>query len=725
MTPESDDQSHESTDDGLKATSRITWAEAYGCDDPRETLDRYNATREQQGWISIARAFESRLRITRFVPDSLRPEISPANLAPATIFLLAATNERPAGRIGHVSAELAVSSFGSTTVEMPGKRLAGGQLVADEVTKSLLKVVRFLAPDATAPSFQIVIPREGVGDSHALACGLAGMLAMLGTGSRVGVAATGGFDVVDRRFVPVPASSLRSKLEVARRWGVQRLLVVEGQSFEGVPDFPDRSGDSLGRSWSGIEIIEVPSDPAALPVQVAEHVALNPPYAVLRQALGLYDFNVARRLETTLDAVFEATAPFIPDLIQSEIALPAGDVDRRDASESDSEAPRKQSLSGVTDPILILMAADIRSRKCLHEGRSAEAAAWLEIARRHRLQGDLPEGVIGDYLQYEQAAHRAIVAVDQGDLRDSESAGGVHAELDELISDLDQRWCTKHQAMQQIFLQNTRSRRLLYVARLTGREDLRKRALHDCLSGRPRWQELLEDHAAQNLKLGNTTIRRQENFWIEHLVTEASMIEPAAFGTGSWHPSVSSITGLEEARGVWTESAAFEVRDLSSYDLLALVQWRWLTQAVDRHELETIRIRLLDMVKALPAQATAGHPICSVAEWLLRIDASGMLDRTSLHHLLADALVPHLDKSPEGPEVGMPSIDRLSGSIQRVLALRTAAVLDQEEVSISTKKMDTPSWLSSIRAVARPDSLQSLFDEVRSEPSLVVARCPY
>ena len=725
MTPELDDRSHEPTDDGPKATSRITWAKAYGCDDPRETLERYNAAREEQGWISIARAFESRLRIPRFVPDSLRPEIIAANLAPATIFLLAATNEDPPGRIGHVSAELAVSSFGSTTVEMPGKRLAGGQIVADEVTKSLLKVVRFLAPDATAPSFQIVIPREGVGDSHALACGLAGMLAMLGTGSRVGVAATGGFDVIKRRFVPVPASSLRSKLEAAHRWGVQRLFVVEGQSFEGVPDFPDRSGHSLGISWSGIEIIEVPSDPAALPVQVAEHVALNPPHAALRHALGLYDFNVARLLETTLDAVFEATAPFIPDSIRDEMALLTDDADCCDASQPASDVQHERSAGGVTDPILILMAADIRSRKCLHEGRSAEAAAWLEIARRHRFQGDLPDGVIGDYLQYEQAAHRAIVALDQGDLRDSEPAGGVHAELDELISDLDQRWCTKHQAMQQIFLQNTRSRRVLYLARLTGREDLRTQALDDCLAGRSRWQELLEDHAAKKLKLGNTTIRRQENFWIEHLVTQASMIDPTAFGTGSWHPSGSSITGLEEAQGVWTESAAFEVRDLSSYDLLALVQWRWLTQAVDRNELETIRIRLLGMVKALPAEATAGHPICSVAEWLLRIDTAGMLDRTSLHQLLADALVPHVHDPRETPEVGVPSIDLLSGSIQRVLALRTAAVLDQEKVSINTKELDAPSWLSSIRSAARPDSLKSLFDEVRSDPSLVVARCPY
>ena len=722
MIPEADHQSNKPTDDVPMATSRITWAQAYGCNEPSETLLRYQAAREEQGWISIARAFEARLKVDPFVPDSLRPDIGPADLAPATIFLLAATNEDPPGRLGHVAAQLAVSSFGSTTVEMPGRCLDGGHLVAADVTRSLMKVVRFLAPDAAAPGYQIVIPRDGVGDSHALACGLAGMLALLGCESCHGLAATGGFDSVTGRFVPVPASTLRSKMDAARRWGIQRLLVVEGQSFSGVPDFPDLRTASMasgGIFWSGIEIIEVPSDPASLPVLVAEHVALNPPHAALRHALGLYDLNVARLLETTLDSVFEATAPFIPESVEDEISQRMGEP----AFAGGSSSRREFRRQGSTDPILVLMAADIRSRKCLHDGRSAEAAAWLEIARRHRHRGDLPDGVIGDYLQYEQAAHRAIVAVDQGVLRDSPDIDGVHAQLDELIADLDRRWCTKHQAMQWIFLRNTRARRLLYLARLTGREDLRERALQDCLSGKARWEELLEDHGARQLKLGNTNVRRQENFWLEHLVTEASMIDPVAFGAGSWHPSVSSITGLENARGLWTDAASIAVGELSPYDLLALVQWRWLTETVDRDGLESIRSRLLLLVSALSPGTAPGHPICSVAEWLLRTDTAGMLDRSSIHRVLIDSLAPHVEATATG--AGEATIDRQSGSIQRVLALRSAAVLDRENVSTAAGGLDAPSWLSSIRGVARPDSLQSLFDEVRSDPSRVVARCPY
>jgi hypothetical protein len=726
MTPETGQPSHESTDDCPMATSRISWAEAYECDEPGEALTRYRAALHEQGWISIARTFETRLNVKAFVPESLRPNIGPSDLAPSTIFLLAATSGEPSGRLGHVSAQLAVSSFGSTTVEMPGRCLEGGHLVAADVTRSLMRVVRFLAPDSAAPAFQIVIPRDGVGDSHALACGIAGMLALLGAAARRGVAATGGFNAQAGRFTPVPASTLRSKLEAARRWGIERLLVVEGQSFAGIPDFPGGSNtdaESAGSGhlfWSGIEFIEVPSDPAALPVVVAEHVALNPPHAALRQALGLYDLHVARLLETTIDAVFEATAAFIPESIEDEVSRRTGDAAFVGGTFSHAEL----RSAGSSDPILVLMAADVRSRKCLHDGRSAEAAIWLEVARRYRHEGDLPDGVIGDYLQYEQAAHRAIVAIDQGVLEDAPNGDGVHAELHERISDLDERWCTKHQAMQRIFLGNTRSRRLLYLARLTGRDDLRQDALQDCLFGRTRWEELLEDHGARRLKIGNTNIRRQENFWLEHLVTEASMIDPAAFGSGSWHPSGSSITGLEEARGVWTDSADFKVCDLSPYDLLALVQWRWLTQTVDRDELEAMGSRLLNLVETLPADAAPGHPLCSVAEWLLRTDTLDVLDRASLHRILIDALDPHLRTVRPAGQVEEAN-DRQSGSIQRVLALRSAAVLDEENVSTDTEGLDTPTWLASIRLVASPDSLQALFDDVRSDPSLVVARCPY
>ena len=163
---------------------------------------------------------------------------------------------------------------------------------------------------------------------------------------------------------------------------------------------------------------------------------------------------------------------------------------------------------------------------------------------------------------------------------------------------------------------------------------------------------------------------------------------------------------------------------LCSWQTSSALSGMWLTQTVDRDELEAMGSRLLNLVETLPADAAPGHPLCSVAEWLLRTDTLDVLDRASLHRILIDALDPHLRTVRPAGQVEEAN-DRQSGSIQRVLALRSAAVLDEENVSTDTEGLDTPTWLASIRLVASPDSLQALFDDVRSDPSLVVARCPY
>ena len=134
-----------------------------------------------------------------------------------------------------------------------------------------------------------------------------------------------------------------------------------------------------------------------------------------------------------------------------------------------------------------------------------------------------------------------------------------------------------------------------------------------------------------------------------------------------------------------------------------------------------MRCRLLWLVDALPVGASPGHPLGSVAEWLLRADSFGAMDRRSLHEVLIKGLVPHAVASMAEEAV----VDRQAGSIQRVLALRSAAVLDQEQVPVSGGPSEAPSWLAAIRPMASPETLQGLFDDVRSDPGLIVARCPY
>merc|ERR1711965_1195033 len=135
--------------------------------------------------------------------------------------------------------------------------------------------------------------------------------------------------------------------------------------------------------------------------------------------------------------------------------------------------------------------------------------------------------------------------------------------------------------MQRIFLANTRARQRLYLARLELDVAGCEAALGDCLAHESRWASLLETYAEQRLRLGNTNLRRQENFWIEHLVTFAMLQDPRGFDRLAWRPDRGRLKILLEARLPWMERAPGDVSKHGAYDLLALVQWRWLADGPD------------------------------------------------------------------------------------------------------------------------------------------------
>ena len=689
------------------ATSRISWPRVYECGSPGDFRTRYEERPEERGWIALDRTFAERLRTPSVFPDDLHPEVRAIPLADATVFLLAATRDVPPGRIGHVSARTAARFASRADVRMSGATLHEGHRVVEAVVDRLMSIHRVLAPDSTAPEFEVAIPREGIGDSHALASGIACVLALFGCRSRASIAATGGYEAAARRFRPVPAATLGAKLAAAARWNIRRILVVEGQSFDGIPGVsrtPHRNGC---RSWRGIEVRELPADPAALPIRVVEEAADAPPVEVLRQALGLYDRHVARSLHTSLEAVRTATSPFLPEGLEEEVAVRCG------AGSMDRSAVDSPGESETLDPVLTLMAADIRSRKNLHAGRSEAAAAWFEIAERYRGRGDLPDGVVGDYLLYEQSAHRAVIAIDQGVLEDDVVGDGPHAVLDARLGDLERRWCTTNQSMQRIFLANTRARRNLYLGRLRLDADRCRVALDDCLAHESRWMELLEDHAGRRLRLGNTNLRRQENFWIEHLVTFASLQDPHGFDGLDWRPERGPLESMIAGRRTWIDRETVEVHRLGPYDLLALLQWRWIVGDAEAGLLRDSADRLAGLF----AESGAGeppHPLPAIATWILRSDRGADCDRGPLHRILIDAVEAHSSIPPADGDPG-------AGSIQRVLAHRAARVLEVEGVVDSRGS----AWSGRISRDLRPPTLARYLERVVEDPRLVLARCPY
>lgn len=662
----------------------------------------YDRPRTKDGaWLGISRALARALGRPAPVDPATRPEAVGADLAPATVFLLGATDHDPPGCLGHVSARAPRWSVGGRGTGSSEAEIHGGGEIVQSVLAAILEAVRPLAPDAFPPEHEITIPYPGEGGSHALATGIAAMHALLRCRVPPGIAATGGIaptqssDPGDLRFAPVPPETMAAKIAAARRWGIQRILVVSGQTFPA-----DTSTEDL-------RIVEVSPDPAALPLLVLDLLDGDTPATdatrAWRQALALYDIRVARSPREPLEAVMAATAPF------AEPVASRLDLATLPSRESVHEAWEASDI----DPILVGLAADVRSRVLLHAGRTVESSWWDAIAVGLRGLGDLPEGLLGDHLQFQQPSHRSMIAIDLGDLDDAGEDAHPHRRLDSAIEHLERGWCTTHQTLLAMFASNTRWRRRLYLAR---RELDRERLLeaeHDLLHWSPRWEELLDRHARHGLGMSDTDLRRQWNYVLEHAVTDVSLLDPEGYASGTVVSSIresvlgrfESLPGLEEdlaARAIEAEANGA----ISAFDLRGLLQWRWL------RGVETCSPTLRNTLRACITDPSAG-PIAGVAEWWHRTSDVADPDLAIVHDALRRSLEGHLqsDAAEDAP-----------AGIRRLVGLRRAALLDADDVRPPDGASD---WVSAVRPPDGPATLRHLFDELRSRPEVLAVRTPY
>ncbi|MCP4797849.1 MAG: hypothetical protein GY885_16985, partial [Phycisphaeraceae bacterium] len=123
--------------------------------------------------------------------------------------------------------------------------------------------------------------------------------------------------------------------------------------------------------------------------------------------------------------------------------------------------------------------------------------------------------------------------------------------------------------------------------------------------------------------------------------------------------------------------------------------------------------RLLELTDAT-GTGEPPHPLPAIAGWLLRLDVEGTLDRSGMHRLLIAAVDAH--RVPAGG-----SSDPGAGSIQRLLAHRSARILDLEGVSND----GDGAWSDAVSTVVRPASLERYLLRVIEDPELLLARCPY
>ncbi|MAC19623.1 MAG: hypothetical protein CMJ23_08150 [Phycisphaerae bacterium] len=686
----------ESVNNQSDASTVLDWAAVYRELDLETGRARYHEDLRYER-IALGRGLAERLGRPD-VYEGLRPEVEPQRLPPATVFILGATAGESPGCLGHVSAASTIRSLGLVSVGGSDATIRGAEEVVSGVIAATLDAVRPLAPDAGSPRLEVVTPREGEGDSHALAVGMASLHALLDASAPQGLAATGGFNPETRRFTTVSPVTLSAKAAAASRWGITRVLVVDGQVIPKSARLP------------GIEWLPVSADPAGLLLALLQPSAVKrDPVSqdVLRQALALYDIQVARSRREPLSTVFRVTSPYLAMFdadvdadVDSTLQAGAGSIGTEDPGgwTPPAEAAIATALQDFRgDPILSLLAADIRSRVLLHAGRTIEASGWNRVVAALRGRGDLPPGLLGDHLLYQQPAHESMIAIDLALLDDD--ADGSHARLDRAISSLDQGWTTRHQKLLHLFATNTRWRRRLYRARRDLDLDGVVAASRDLLRHRPWWSGLLEDHATRNLRMGNSDLARQWNYLIEHHLTHASLSDAPGH----------ALAGARVPRAVRDEVRAdtdlvAEIRrreaaiaELSAFDVRGLLQGWWLLDEVD---VERGR-RVLE-----------SHQVDSIwIEFMRRF--VGDEDAVVVDGLRA-ALVPHLGE-------GSAEVNESVAGIGRLVALRRAAILDAAEI----RGDGTRGWLHSIRTPVGPASLRRAFLDLRAAPGSIMVRTPY
>lgn len=693
-------ESTSSSKSAFAATDRPSVGGAYALRDLSAVVQRFHRSRDAT-WLSIARSIAAGLGVEAPIAPDVRPEATARPFPAATVFLLGATSGETPGCIGHVSARPSAWSIGGAGAGESVATIRGGAEIADTVVQRIVEAVRGLSPDAVRPETELVVPTNGEGDSHALAVAIAAMHALLRCGVPPGLAATGGFDAGadggHPRFRSVPIETLPAKLAAATRWGVRILVVVEDQPL------PDDLPPDL-------RIVRVAHDPGALPLLVlqlaSEGAAARDATEAWRKALALYDLRVASRRGEPIESVWSVTAPFVDPVVEG--------LDR--VTPPSPEAVREAVVRRGLDPVVVGLAADIRSRVLLHAGRSVESAWWDAIAVGLRGQGDLPDGLLGDHILLRQPSHRSILALDLGALddplpSDPRRESHPHVVLDRSIEDLERRWRTRHQTLLGIFATNSRWRRQLYLARRDLDRSRFDAATTDLLRWRSRWEDLLDDHARLGLRMGDTDLSRQWNYVLEHAVTDVSLRDPDGFSRGggdievrrqvaaAWHADEGLLADLQ-ARLASSEP-------LKAFDLRGLLQWLWVSveTAVPPAVGDRCREILLD---------GRDFAAVGVAEWWWRLLDADSPDRRLVHDTFRRVIEPHIGAEAAADD-GRPT------GIPRVVALRRAAILDLDGVPSAPGS----SWVESVAPPAGPASLRAMFEDLRSRPGRILLRTPY
>jgi hypothetical protein len=566
--------------------------------------------------------------------------VEPAGLPNGVFPICTAVQEVDRGLIGF----LEIDGPPGSGVELDDDAAASVQSATDAV----LAMLAPLHPDAQRPTLQVHNASPIYGTSLALPAALVVVAHLLQTDLPDDLVATGCWNDAAGGFEPVLPDTLLLKAEAARGWGYARMLVVEGQ--RGMRDLP-------------IETIEVPADPRRLLSALLECHGFDPTGEAALTALATFDLYVARAIGS-----------------------------ERDFNRGERIS---QAFGHSDDPLLRHLAADMHSRALLHVGLTAQAD---ELARVDlpRDSCDRPDGILGDRLVYDRAAHLSMVQLDLGEWDDGHPD---HAEVDSLIESIDASWPTRHQRLMRLILRNARARRHEYLGRRDEDAGLIARAWSDYTADADAWDELLNEYAVARLRLPEYSLPRQHNQCIDVLASMAAVNGREQFDWPGALPGSVPAPWASVIERLWpADHPEGPPDDSVPFDLLAWLKYHW---SVNDGAPTDVTRRVWELVERWCGNDPSAYPLTSVYEWLMLPCYRDAVPRDACVARLRGGLQPH-----EG----------LFGStsILCILDLRTVRVLEMLGETAQAPTQPTAGG-----------GLARLHDAMLSVPERIHLRCPY
>lgn len=532
-------------------------------------------------------------------------------------------------------------SLGFVTVSLADRRTTAHE---SDVVRSMWQAAetvtahfRRLDPNLGVPRVSVQLPSNTGGDSGDLATAVATLALLLRGRVADDIVATG--CVCQGSIAPVEPTLLPAKIALARRWGYRRLLIAEDQ--EGIPAVP------------AIDLRRLPRSLIYGLFSIVKEAIVGPSSESVAQFLAVFDQAAVRGEPCDRDLLLtlEMTEDFV----------------------------------GAASPGLVRhVAHDIRSRAFLHAGRTEEADIEKDQAadcRPHAL--NMPEGWLGDYLKWQQPAHRAVIALDQArwDAADPDHALADRT-LERLLGAIDDRQAGRSDLLAAMFLSNTRARRYDFLGRRLQDIGLLQRAWTEVTRFASMWPDLFEYCA--RLGMRDSTLRRQHNYCIEILAASQAVSGQLP------EPWIAHLPCLWPA-----EPNAQPGND--PYDVLFFLRWHAITGGT----LAPSHIeRALRAARTGPGREHARYPWYLIFEAVLRHELGSPTQRKVAAEGLARCCL------------FQPDLD--ANSILSVLAIRAARLLDLCGCPHPEPPAPRPST-----------ALADLAEDLRSRPDSVVARTPY